>query len=398
MLPKFVTSALSKAQILEFLGLAKSTKIAKDQLVEQLLQHIAMDSLEKERLLATFLYELAVEPGEIEELLQCTAVERRRWIKEGKLPVLEYRTFRKLGRNLEYSVHDRREILKISQDEIQQWREAHQQDVQSHRKAGAQAATERRKVNRQIRHHFLLSWQQTLDEWKQKGSAKLVAVLVLAYWTLWASRWAKENHVKSLRGRKYAALYVARRDAWYERKNQAMRLLAQTPYASLSFYRPSDPDKHYLWLCEEHYEMKCEEYYDDIWEFYYHNVALVEHCSQCVVTQVKDYYSLYHLEITTTVFPDIRFSFHMPYPIGRAWLPAPQQLPRVEHIEQDGMFRFGRPLLADEKITYREQDVASCFELALTKAQQFFVPDDGLNEKTAVPRTDPPVVNGDDVS
>jgi hypothetical protein len=265
MSPKFITFALSKAQILEFLGLAKSTKIAKSQLIEQLLQHIETDSHERERFLATFLYELAVEPAEIEELLQCTPVERKRWIKEGKLPVLEYRMFRKSGRDLEYPVHDRRAILKISQDEIQQWREVHQTEVQVHRKAGAQAATERRRVNRQIRHHFLLSWQQTIDEWKQKGSAELVLVLVLAYWTLWASRWAKENHVKSHRGRKYAALYVARRDAWYERKNQAMRLLAQTPYARLSFYCPSDPDKHYIWLCEEHYEMKCEEYYDDIW-------------------------------------------------------------------------------------------------------------------------------------
>ncbi len=397
MSPKFVASALSKAQILEFLGLAKSTKIAKDRLVEQLLQHIAMDALEKERLFATFLYELAVGPAEVEELLQCTLVERRRWIKEGKLPVLEYRSFRKLGRDLEYAVHDRREILKISQDDVQLWREAHQKEVQSHRKAGVQAATERRHVNRQMRHHFLLSWQQTIDEWRQKGSVELVLVLVLAYWTLWASRWAKENHVKSLRGRKYAALYIARRDAWYERKNQAMRLLAQTPYASLSFYRPSDPDKHYLWLCEEHYEMKCEEYYDDVWEFYYHNVALVEHCSQCVVTQVKDYYSLYHLEITTTVFPEIRFSFHMPYPIGRAWLPAPQQLPRVEHVEQDGLFRFGRPLLADEKITYRERDVASCFEQALLEAQQFFAPPDNQHEKTAVQHTDLPATNGDNV-
>ncbi len=385
MSPKFITFALSKAQILEFLGLAKSTKIAKKQLVEQLLQHIEMDFYEKERFLATFLYELAVEPVEIEELLQCTPVERRRWVKEGKLPVLEYRTFRKSGQDLEYPVHDRREILKISQAEIQQWRETHQTEVQAHRKAGAQAATERRRANRQLRHHFLLSWQQTIDEWKQKGSAELVLVLVLAYWTLWASRWAKENHVKSLRGRKYAALYVARRDA-----------LAQTPYTRLSFYHPSDPDKHYIWLCEEHYEMKCKEYYDDIWEFYHHNAAMIDQCSQCVVTQEKDYYSLYHLEITTTVFPDIRFSFHMPYPVGRVWLPAPRQLPRVEHLEQDGMFRFGRPLLASEKITYREQDVLACFELALAEAQQFFMPDD-QNEKTAVQCTDSDLANDEEI-
>jgi hypothetical protein len=199
MSPKLIEATLSKAQMLEFLGLAKSMKIAKKQLIEELLQHLEIDPFEKERFLATFLYELAVEPVELEDLLQCTPVERRRWVKEGKLPVLEYRTFRKSGRDLEYPVHDRREILKISQNELQQWREAHQAEVQVHRKAAVQAATERRKENRQIRHHFLLSWQQTIDEWKQKGSEELVVVLVLAYWTLWASRWAKENILTSFK-------------------------------------------------------------------------------------------------------------------------------------------------------------------------------------------------------
>src|SRR5205085_7461991 len=118
-------------------------------------------------------------------------------------------------------------------------------EVRAHRRAGGLAAVERRKANQQIRLHFLLSWQQTIDEWKQKGSVELVLVLVLAYWTLWASRLAKENHVKALNGKKHAALYATRRDVWYERKNQAMLLLAQTPYARLSFYRPPDPDKEY---------------------------------------------------------------------------------------------------------------------------------------------------------
>jgi hypothetical protein len=205
-----------------------------------------------------------------------------------------------------------------------------------------------------------------------------------------------QYQVKALKSRKYAALYAARRDAWYERKNQAMLLLAQTPYARLSFYRPPDPDKTYLWLCEDHYEEKCEGYYANIWEFYYHNSALVKNCSQCVVSQEKDYYSLYYLEITTTAFPDVRFSFHMPYPIGRACLPDPQQLPRVEHREQDGLFRFGRALVANEKIIYRERDVQVSFEQALTEAKQFFVPDEGRDKETAIQLADSSVLNDDE--
>lgn len=397
MSPEFIFFALSKTQILEFLGLAISTKIAKDKLIEQLLRRIEADANEKARLLETFLYELAVEPAELEKLLQCTPTERKRWVKEGKVPVLEYRTFRRSGSDLEYAVHDRRDVLKISKDAIQQWRDAHLIEVRARQQAGRQIAVENRRANLQARQQFVLSWQQTIDEWKQAGSAELVLVLMLAYWTLWASRWAKENQMKALRSRKNTAQYIARRDEWYERKNQAMLLLAKTPYARLSFYRPSNPDKEHLWLCEEHYEEKCERYYNDVWEFYYHNSAVVKNCSQCIVSQEKDYYALYYLQIMTETFPDLRFSFHMPYPIGRAWLPEPRRLPHVEHTEQDGLFRFGRPLVANEKVIYREQDVQEHFEQALAEARQFFAPDETRDREAVIQqRTGSLVVNSDD--
>jgi hypothetical protein len=151
-----------------------------------------------------------------------------------------------------------------------------------------------------------------------------------------------------------------------------MRLLAQTPYARLSFYRPPEPDKHYLWLCEEHYEIKCGGDYENIWDFFYHHAATIKKCPQCIVSNEKDYYSLYHLEVVTETFPDIHFSFHMPYHIGKDWFPAPVQLPKVEHIEQDGIFRFGRSLLASEKITHREQDVLAHFVQAFMEAKKFY--------------------------
>jgi len=395
MSPKFISFALSKEQILEFLGLTKATKIKKTMLVEQLLTRIETNADEKARLLETFLYELAVEPVELEEILRCTPIERRRWVKEGKLPVLEYRTFRKSGHNLEYPVHDRREIFLISQDDIQQWRTLHRDKVQINRRAATQLALESRKVNQQRRQQFSQSWQQTIDEWRQQGSPELAQVLMLAYWTIWASRWAKENQIKATRGTKHAELYVTRRDEWYERKNQAMLLLAQTPFARLSFYRPPDPDKHHLWLCQEHYEEKYEGYYDSIWEYYYQNTRTVRQCPQCSVTYEKDYYALYYLEITSTAFPDLRFSFHMPYPIGRANLPKPQKLPHVEHTEQDGMFRFGRPLIDDEKIIYRERDVQAKFEQALAEAKQLSLLRKVPAEITMAPHDHVPVISQD---
>jgi hypothetical protein len=242
------------------------------------------------------------------------------------------------------------------------------------RQAAALLALESRKVNQQRREQFSQSWQQTINEWRQQGSPELAQVLELAYWTIWASRWAKENQIKASRGTKYADVYAKRRDEWYVQKNQAMLLLAQTPYARLSFYRPPDADKHHLWLCQEHYEEKHEGYYESIWEYYYQNTASVRQCPQCSISCEKDYYALYYLEITSTIFPDLRFSFHMPYPIGRTSLPKPQKLPRMEHTEQDGMFRFGRPLVDDEKVIYRERDVQINFEQALATVQQLSFP------------------------
>ncbi len=392
MSPKFISFALSKAQILEFLGLAKAAKITKQMLIEQLLAKIEANADEQARLLETFLYELAVEPVELEEILQCTPIERRRWVKEGKLPVLEYRIFRKSGRDLEYPVHDRREILLISPADIQQWRAVHQSEVHVRRQAAAQLARESRKTNQQKRQQFLQSWQQTIDEWELQGSSELAQVLALAYWTIWASRWAKENQIKATRGTKHAELYAKRRDEWYERKNQAMWLLAQTSYAHLSFYRPPDPNKHHLWLCQEHYEEKYEGYYDSIWEYYYQNTQHVKQCPHCSVSFEQDYYALYYLEITNTVFPDLRFSFHMPYPIGRTHFPKPQKLPHVEHTEQDGMFRFGRPLVDDEKIIYRESDVQRNFEQALAEAKQYVLPRKGSGGTTTAPQSAIPTI------
>jgi hypothetical protein len=90
------------------------------------------------------------------------------------------------------------------------------------------------------------------------------------------------------------------------------------------------------------------------------------------VSEERDFYSLYYLEVRAEAFPDLCFAFHMPYPLGKAFWPAPQRLPQVEHLEQDGVFRFGRTLAADEKIIYREQDVLAHFEAALAAVQQFY--------------------------
>jgi len=373
MLPKFLSFALSKAQTLMFLGLPTKTKALKEPLMADLIQLVSTNQQEYARLLDTFPQELAVGPTELEELLSCTQLERRRWIKEGKIPVLVYRSFRKAGRDMEYPVHDRRVILHLSQEEIARWRSEHQDQVHVSRQAAAQVAVHSRKANQQTRQHFWLSWQQMIAEWKVQGSPELAAILNLAFWTTWASRWAKENQLKMRTGIKYAAHYAAQKNAWYARKNEALIMLLQTPYARLHFYRPPDPHKYTLHLCEEHYELKREGYYQTKWEFLSEHTTMVKQCPECTYEVEKDFYSLYYVEVTTEAFPELLFSFHTPYSIGKAWFPAPNTLPRVVHIEQDGLFRFGRLLTSHEKITYREQDVLEHFEQALMEVRDLCV-------------------------
>jgi hypothetical protein len=372
MFAKLLWYALSKAQIVAFFGLPHNVKETKKLLVERLLCLYEANAVERARLLDTFPYELAVNPVELQELLACTPTERRRWVGEGKIPILEYRPFRMAGRDLVYPVHDRRIVLALSQEEIAHWRELHRVQVRENRRAGAVASRKSREDNQRAREAFQASWQAMMEGWQQNGTPDLVAALRLAYWTVYASRWAKENHLKALRGTKHTTLHAARRETWYGRKNEALRILVRTPYVRLTFYRPPNPDKHVLSLCDEHYEEKRDGFYLDKWEFYEYNTSAVEGCKDCIVRHEQDFYSLYSVEVAAQDFPDLRFSFHTPYPIGKSWLPLPHTLPMVEHIEQDGIFRFGRALFDAEKITHREQDVLKHLDLALEDAKRFY--------------------------
>lgn len=372
MVPRSLLANIKKSQLLQFLGLPTATKIAKEQLVDRILQLMSEDVSVEERLLETFPAELAVVPTELDALLHCSREERRRWIREGKIPILEYRSFRKGGRDMLYPVHDRRVINRLSQDLITHWRVEHNALSRANRQRGARQAAQSRRASRQMRQEFFASWERTVAEWREYGSAALAAVLQLAYWTVWASRWAKENHVKALKGTKYGAVYAARRDEWYARKNAALRVLAQTPYARVAFYSPEEPDKRSLWLCEAHYEIyRGDDCYDSIWDFFAQYPAMIEQCSDCTLKIEEHYYSFYSIEIAAEIFPDVRFSFHTPYPIGKRWLPEPSTLPRVVHLEQDGLFRFGRPLVASEKITHRERDVLEHFTRSLAEVNVF---------------------------
>lgn len=296
------------------------------------------------------------------------------WRREASY--LGYRTFRKSGIHLEYPVHDRRFILSLSPAEINNWRQESKQPIQNNAKTAAKIPRnnyqENHEENADSRLAFSSDWEKIIADWEEQGSAEISATFQLAYWTVWASRWAKENQLNSIKAIEDRETYEIHRQEWYQRKNQAVKLLIQMPYAMLYFYRPTDADKLYLELCNDHEEMMKDGYYWDKWEFFYQHRKLVSKCRECVYSETKDYYSLYYLEIKSDKFPDFSFSYHTPYPIGRKFLPHPETLPYVDHVEQDGFFRFGRPLLEQEKVIHTEKDVLAKFEAALAAAKKFF--------------------------
>ena len=359
-----------KAKLIDFLGLPGNCQDKTDHLVSTIVSVLEVNTAEQERFWETFKSELAVDPVELEEILKCSAAERQQWIEQGKLPILEYRSFRKSGIHLEYPVHDRRFILSLAQADINNWRKEPKDLIQNNRQKVSQINTENSEQNEQSRLAFSSAWEKIIADWEEQGSAEISATFQLAYWTVWASRWAKENQLYN-QGIEYNEIYEIHQQEWYERKNQAVKLLVEMPYAMLYFYRPPGADKLYLELCEDHQEMMKDDYYWDKWEFFNQNRKLVTKCRECVYSETKDYYSLYYLEIKSDKFPDFSFSYHTPYTIGRKFLPHPETLPAVDHVEQDGIFRFGRPLLEQEKVIHTEKDVLLKFEAALVFAKKF---------------------------
>ncbi len=376
MLAELISSRrILTAQLLDFLGLPDNSQDQPDNLASQIVSVLEVDAAENERFWETFKSELAVDPVELEKLLNCSPAERQQWIEEGKLPILEYRTFRKSGIHLEYPVHDRRFILSLSPTEINNWRQESKQPLKNNGKTAAKIPIKNSQENPQENEHsrlaFSSAWSKIIADWEEQGSAEISATFQLAYWTVWASRWAKENQIDSIKAIEDNEIYETHRQEWYQRKNQAVKLLMQMPYAMLYFYRPADADKLSLELCGDHEEMMKDGYYWDKWDFFYQNRKLVNKCRECVYCETKDYYSLYYLEIKSDKFPDFSFSYHTPYPIGRKFLPHPETLPYVDHVEQDGIFRFGRPLLEQEKVIHTEKDVLIKFEAALAEAKKF---------------------------
>lgn len=130
---------------LSYLALPAGSRDAKAVLVQRVQERVENDQAVRALFFELFRRELAVPPWELEALLECTPTERKRWTDEGKLTILDQRSFRKAGSQKAYPVFDRRTILGLARTDLDLWRAEHQSLVKEHRSAAARAAAANRK-------------------------------------------------------------------------------------------------------------------------------------------------------------------------------------------------------------------------------------------------------------
>jgi hypothetical protein len=142
-LPLEWDALFTREQLSAFLAFLESparSREPKATLVQCVQERLEIDRTARAQFFEVFKRELAVPPWECETLLECTSTERKRWTEEGKLPVLDRRSFRKAGSWMEYPVFDRRVILALPRAELDLWRAEYQAHVKERRRASARAA------------------------------------------------------------------------------------------------------------------------------------------------------------------------------------------------------------------------------------------------------------------
>lgn len=381
-------ASLTKEQLCTVLG-NTSAKSKKEELVKELVQQTIGTGNEilLRKIYSDFGSILAMLPRQLEEYLNITPNERKKWTKNRRLPVLEERPFKKWGQINYYPVYDRYKVYQITEEQIKTWREEDERIKAQNKLKGIEKAKETKKINDGIREDFKKEWKSLLASWK-KIDPLIAVTFQLAYWCVWISRWAKEYQLKTKNAIsiKKSEEYKQRVDALYQLKNRAIKMLLLSPYKSIGFYRPENPNKVYFHMCDYHYSLWREEReelgeYINKWEFFHFHQKEIKKCPNCVYEVDKDYYSLFYLVVESKEVPDFKFSFHTPYPIGKDFFPSANSLSKVEHEERDGLFRFGRPLFDEEKIIYREKDVLKYFEKALIEFSLYF-PSKSVQEKS----------------
>lgn len=147
----------------------------------------------------------------------------------------------------------------------------------------------------------------------------------------------------------------------YELKDDVLRQVvpARRESCAVRFVRGGDkPQK--VWLCDD-----CRE---QAREMGMHPLEYIDVCGPCenceVEPAIPGYYDLYEIAFN---FPGIgKFSYHVPWEIGKTYLPNPSSLPSRERDEEDGWV-FGRPLNKIEREAFSVGEIVGNVKSALAR-------------------------------
>lgn len=361
---------LTKDELKRYVKDGVRNDVKKLELLEAARENIGNNEVMLARLYNDHVGIFALRPEKVEEMLEITKTERKRWEKEDRLKVVAYEEFNAYGKTMKCPMYDLLQINSLSKEMIEEWRQEHKEIVCKNKIKAIEKANKTKNINNQMRDEFKKEFRKSLASW-YKVDERLAVSFELAFWTVWINRWAKENQVLALDAKGKKGYYEKQKEKMYQLKDEAIKLLIKSEFADVGFYRPVEHQKILIEkFCKNHYEEWCDERewdYTSKWEFFdLHRCELLK-CKDCCINIQNDYYSLYYISIQDDRIKDLKFSFHVPYSLGEDIFPRKEEVKWVEHEEQYGLFRFGRPLLGNEEIIYTEKFVLKKFNEALVK-------------------------------
>lgn len=304
----------------------------------------------------------ALGPLTVEEVLGITARERLKWLKDGRLATVGTESFKKNGITITYHVHALETIKAITPKMIIKWREDDKSSTTIARQKGAQKAVQTRSKNSDIRKSVRGSIEKTArDAALEVRNPTAVPIVKLAILTTICSRWARRKRDQNDSR--------AEKD-FYELKGQALRVLSDQPWSEIR-YVPSGQPRLNVTLCEKHREQFRDDRYSlgyDFWGWLDDNVGTVRKCKHCSYSEDQDYYALYEIRLKVG---KADFCWHVPYSLGRSWLPRKSDITHtLPRSNDEEMIIFGRAVDEKEMIVWKPKKLREEIENLLRLFQK----------------------------
>ena len=292
-----------------------------------------------------------IHPTEIEKQLNITPSERKKWQNKGYLKIGKLLEVYYKGRyvNVPYFLP---ETLHISSETIEKWRKQDLESKKEKLKAAREQAIEKTHETLNKRKEILYDLEEKINSLLPYSKIALNA----SFWTRLDSKWAKRQQLKGNRRNTTSP------EVLYELKNDIIKniwqlreqLKNEKTNIELKFYIPEKPDRYNFLFCDYHYEQFAMErkdlYYGyySVMDFFMENKKEILKCKDCQINIQENYYSLYSFKINFS--NNIKYHFHVPYPIGKKYFPDYKQLEKVKELENEyGLFRFGAPVSEEEE-------------------------------------------------